>query len=227
MSDEPLDNIVWWSLTTHQSGLAERAGGAVRYPSDVNVFYAVERLDDAAWRDLALLAGPGRSAVLFRDRVPPPAEGWTVQAAGVGVQMVLDALGDDVPAADIRPLDEADAAAMLELARAAQPGPFVARTHALGRFRGVFEGGRLVAMAGERMHVPGFHEISAVCTDAAARGRGLAAALAAEVARGILADGERPVLHVASTNHGARRVYERLGFAVRREVDFTVLRTPS
>ena len=66
-----------------------------------------------------------------------------------------------------------------------------------------------------------------MCTDAAARGRGLAAALTAHVARGILADGERPMLHVAATNDGARRVYERLGFAVRREVDFAVLRTPS
>ena len=43
------------------------------------------------------------------------------------------------------------------------PGPWFHRTPELGRFVGFEEDGRLVAMAGERMHVPGDTEISAVC----------------------------------------------------------------
>ena len=80
------------------------------------------------------------------------------------------------------------------------------------------DAGALVAMAGERLRAPGFTEICAVCTLPAARGRGLAAMHTGHVAAGIRARGDVPLLHVARTNTTARRVYERLGFAVRRPV---------
>ena len=83
-----------------------------------------------------------------------------------------------------------------------------------------------MAMAGERFRLPGYTEISAVCTHPDIRRRGLGAALTRHVAVGILARGERPFLHVASTNHGARRVYERLGFTTRRMTQFAMLRAP-
>ena len=35
-----------------------------------------------------------------------------------------------------------------------------------------------------------------------------------------------PFLHVAESNHGARRVYERIGFTTRRMTQFAALRTP-
>jgi len=224
----PLDNAVHAALTTHQCDIAETVGTATRYPPDVNLFYGVERCDEQGWRDLAELAGPGAVVVLFRDEVPPPPDGWSVLMTGAGHQMALTepAELDDAPAHDIRPLGDEHADAMLTLATDTKPGPFFARTHELGRYAGVFDGDTLVAMAGERIHVPGYREISAVCTAASARGRGLAAALTAHVARGILADGEQPMLHVAGDNDNARRVYERLGFVTRRMVEFQALRTP-
>jgi predicted GNAT family acetyltransferase len=82
-------------------------------------------------------------------------------------------------------------------------------------------------MAGERLRVPGAIEISAVCTDPAYQRRGLAAALVARLVGDIVARGERPFLHVADDNHGARRVYEALGFTVRARVDALILRTPA
>ena len=94
----------------------------------------------------------------------------------------------------------------------------------MGRYHGSFEGDRLVAMAGERAHLPGHTEISAVCTHPEARGRGLAAGLTHTVAAGILERGEQPFLHVSDTNHGARRVYERLGFTERTTVEFALVR---
>ena len=222
----PLDNAVHVALSTHQAGVAETHGTATRYPPDVNLFYGVERCDETGWLDLAELAGRGAAVVLFRDEVPPPPDGWELLMSGPGYQMVLDDLAPTAPT-DIVRLDDSHAAAMLDLATRTEPGPFFARTHELGRFAGVFDGDRLVAMAGERMHLPGYREISAVCTDESARGRGLAAALTAHVARGILADGEQPLLHVAGGNDAARRVYERLGFVTRRMVEFHALRTPS
>ncbi len=116
---------------------------------------------------------------------------------------------------------------MLALVELTQPGPFRPRTIELGHYFGIFEDGALVAMAGERLQTPEFTEVSAVCTHPSARGRGLAAALSHRVATGILARGQTPILHVALTNVGARRVYERLGFVVRRELEFVAVETPA
>ena len=222
----PLDNAVWASLATNQDAISETLGTARRYPADVNIFHGVERCDEQGWQDLAALAGPSHTVVLFRDEVPAAPEGWDPLFSGQGNQMLLDRLIDP-GTADIRLLTDADAPAMLELATTTKPGPFFARTHELGRYFGVFDGDALVAMAGERLHPPGHREISAVCTDPVARGRGLAAALTAHVARAIIADGEQPFLHVGGDNHDARRVYERLGFVTRRMVTFQALRTPA
>ena len=74
------------------------------------------------------------------------------------------------------------------------------RTIELGGYIGLFDGDRLVAMAGQRLAPPGFREVSAVCTHPDFRGRGLAAGLTTLVARAILERGEQPFLHHASDN---------------------------
>src|SRR4029077_5363570 len=109
-------------------------------------------------------------------------------------------------------LTPADVPAMLDLVARTQPGPFARRTIELGTYLGVREGGALVAMAGERMHLDGHSEISAVCTDPSQRRRGLARDLVLTLARRIRARGERPFLHVAADNVNAIRLYEALGF---------------
>jgi predicted GNAT family acetyltransferase len=68
--------------------------------------------------------------------------------------------------------------------------------------------------------------VSAVCTHPEVRGRGLAATLTAQVAHGIIGRGELPFLHVKDDNHGAIRVYERLGFTTRREATFNLVTAP-
>ena len=226
MEPSPLDNAVWYALTTHHTGFAEVVGTARRYRPDVSVFGAVEHFYDDAWRDLAALVGPGRPAVLFRPSLPEPPPGWIRLGGGVGHQMVLRELAAvDVP--DARSLGPDDAPEMMALVELTRPGPFAARTVDLGGYVGVFDDGQLVAMAGERLRVPGCCEISAVCTRPDHRGRGLAAGLTALVARAVLARGEQPFLHHASDNDPARRVYESLGFEFRREVEFAAFGAPS
>ncbi|MFO1274404.1 MAG: GNAT family N-acetyltransferase, partial [Rubrivivax sp.] len=108
-----------------------------------------------------------------------------------------------------------------------EPGPFLARTHAMGRFIGVREQGRLLAMAGERFRPEGWTEVSGVCTHPEARGRGLARALSAAVSARIQARGETPFLHAWQSNVAAIRLYESLGFVLRCEVDVAVLEKPA
>jgi predicted GNAT family acetyltransferase len=140
--------------------------------------------------------------------------------------MSADALTPDEsksPDFEVIALTDADAPEMLALATLTKPGPFYSCTHQMGRFIGVKQDGRLVAMAGERMQPTGFTEVSGVCTHPDARGRGLGGALTRIVAGAILARGETPFLHVYATNTGAIGLYETLGFTLRREMTMTVL----
>jgi predicted GNAT family acetyltransferase len=124
---------------------------------------------------------------------------------------------------DIVQLTDADAPEMLALATLTEPGPFLARTHTMGSFFGIRIGGRLAAMAGERMRFPGCTEVSGVCTHPDFRGLGLARRLSAAVAERIGSRGERPFLHAWKTNLPAISLYASLGFEIRAEVDVSVL----
>ena len=222
MTAAVLDNAVWHSLTGAHHEFAEHAGTACRYQPDVSVFAAVDAFDDASWRDLATLVGRAGSAVLFRADIATPPSTFASLGGGVGHQMVLRELAPvSTPAA--RRLGAADTPQMMALVELTQPGPFRPRTVELGNYLGVFQDGALVAMAGERLRLPGYTEISAVCTHPEHRGKGLAAGLTALVARGIRARGATPFLHHAVDNHPARRIYEALGFEFRREVGIAVV----
>jgi ribosomal protein S18 acetylase RimI-like enzyme len=222
--DDVLDNAVWHSLRGRHAGLAEGRGRARRYPAELSVFGGVETLDDGGWADLAELVGPGGAAVLFRPDIPALPTGWHEARRGTGNQFVAWTLADlDVDGAPpIVNLGPDDAERMLALATLTRPGPYALRTAELGSFVGVYEDGELVAMAGERLVPEGYTEVSAVCTHPDARGRGLAALLTHRVAVRIQERGDVPFLHVAEGNDGARRVYERLGFAFRTPVAFVV-----
>jgi predicted GNAT family acetyltransferase len=72
---------------------------------------------------------------------------------------------------------------------------------------------------------PGWTEISAVCTDPAYRGHGLATRLVRAVAAGIRARGETPFLHTSAANGAAIRLYESIGFRLRRHTTFAGYRS--
>ena len=111
------------------------------------------------------------------------------------------------------------------MATATEPGPFRAGTLGMGRYFGLrADDGRLMAMTGERMRLGQLTEVSAVCTWPEFRGRGLAKALVAHVSALIAGEGRVPFLHVKTENAAAIALYEKLGFVVRRELTFTVVR---
>lgn len=217
MPAHPLDNPCYTSLTGPHAGLAGALGRARSYPLEVCRFQALpDDPTDADWADLAGLVGPDGEAVLFGLDTPAPA-GWTRTLAIDAVQLVderLEARSD--PEAVV--LGRIDVPEMLDLVARTQPGPFEPDTIAMGVYLGIRREGRLVAMAGERMHPPGHTEISAVCTDPAFRGQGLAARLVRAVAAGVRARGERPFLHTTADNAGAIRLYESMGFVERRRL---------
>jgi ribosomal protein S18 acetylase RimI-like enzyme len=220
----PLDNPVLSSLTGPHARFAERRGNVLRYPVDVAPFLAMpDEPDEDDWADAAALVGLGGLLALAGIRVAPPA-GWEVVMAAEGVQMTGDHL--EVAAdPEAVPLGRADVPEMLGLVASTKPGPFLPRTFELGSYLGIRRGGRLVAMAGERLHPEGWTEISAVCTDEAWRGHGLATRLIRAVGAGIRERGDLPFLHAVATNP-AIGLYEQLGFRHRRSALFAAARVP-
>jgi predicted GNAT family acetyltransferase len=172
---------------------------------------------------LAALVQPGEDSVYLL-QVPPivTPPGLVAEKTAQGVQMV--ATRPLQPDDGVQLLGDADAAEMLALARLTEPGPFLARTHTMGRFVGLRVDGRLAAMAGERMRFPGHVEISGVCTHPDFRGRGLARRLSAAVAAHVQQRGDLPFLHAWATNRAAIALYESLGFTIRTPVQVAVLR---
>ncbi|MEW2625878.1 GNAT family N-acetyltransferase [Streptomyces sp. NPDC048106] len=220
-----LDNPALASLTGPHARFAERHGRVLRYPVDVSPWLALPDEPDARdWADLAALAGPGVEVPLngYCGEVP---EGWEITFHADGVQLVDDGLAAAPDAEAVR-LGPADVPEMLDLVARTQPGPFLPRTIELGTYLGIRREGALVAMAGERLRPPGWTEISAVCTDPAARGQGLAGRLIRAVAHGVRERGDTPFLHTSAKNTNAIRLYESLGFRLRRRTAFLGARAP-
>lgn len=222
----PLDRPVWASLSGPHAALSDGGPLARRYAPDVNLFASAADDGAAALAALADLVPPGdRVFIAQRPAIAVP-PGLVVVRQARGVQMVAErpiAAEAAVGGPALLRLGDADAADMLELVRLTEPGPFLPRTHTMGRFIGVRDRGRLVAMAGERLRPPGYIEVSGVCTHPQWQGRGLARRLSATVAAAIQADGATPFLHAWLTNHAAIALYRRLGFEPRCEVDIAVL----
>lgn len=223
---EVLDNAVFAALTGPHAHLAQRRGRAVRYSAEVAGFAALaDKPGPDDWTDLAALADNPEGVALTNYGAEAPPD-WTELSRFTVVQMTDEGVEARADRDVVRLTDE-DVPGMLDLVARTKPGPFARRTIELGRYIGLREAGRLIAMAGERFRPPGWTEISAVCTAPEHRGRGLATRLMQALAYGIRERGETPFLHVASSNTKAIGLYETMGFAARRSVEVVVLRPPS
>jgi ribosomal protein S18 acetylase RimI-like enzyme len=211
-----LQNPIWHAATTRQRHLAYGKGLARRYDADVVPLAAIADHSEEAVAALTAIVNPGEQVWFFEE--PPrldPRE-WRETRRIPGFQMVCDAIppatrANNGPASVM--LDPVmDAAAMNALKAVAFPGFFGMRTPEMGRYRGIRTDGELVAMAGERLALPGYREVSAICTHPAHLGHGYAQRLTREATEAIMADGDLPFLHVADGNGAAIHIYEQLGF---------------
>ena len=227
----PLDNVIWHSLGTRHADFAFGNGLARKFIPEVSSLAALREPTPAGYESLASLSNTGEALALALDSPREPPKGWTVVRDAPMPQMVHD--GEIVSPANssdlgsILELSSADAPEMLALAKLTQPGPFSIRTPELGTYLGIRCKGALVAMAGERLKIPGFTEVSAVCTHPDHTGRGYARILMTEVMRRIRTRGETTFLHVRQDNGRAIELYRRLGFAERVLLHLSVIRKNS
>lgn len=222
----PLDRPVWNSLHDRLAHLAVGGGKAVGFERTCEIFVAPADSSPEALTAVAALVPPGSEASYVERGEWPLPPGATLLKHAVLTQMIAEH-GIGEPDADLPLLElgDADAPEMLALATLCRPGPYFAQTHRLGGFVGIRDdGGRLIAMAGERFQVGRYAEISAVSTHPDARGRGLARNLMRVVGSRIAARGEVAFLHTYPDNAGAIALYEQLGFRPRAEINYTTFR---
>ena len=235
--DVLLDNPIWSALSTEHASLARGDEQARRYPPDIGPLSGIPYQSRESYDALRFLAGSGVVVLFSVDPLRIPSE-WKTIREGPIVQMIrtpatfaaagapdlrLDAQKLRVEEGILlRQLSAADAPAMVALAELTEPGPFRQRTIELGNFYGILHRGRLLAMSGKRMHLPGLVEVSGVCTHPDARGRGYAAHLMSLVIAEIEEEGKIPFLHAFADNP-AIRLYQRLGFELRQNFNFAVI----
>ena len=228
----PLDNVIWQALTTRQTEFAESSEKASRFVPEVSPLAGLREPTPEGYESLAELLSSEGTIGLFLDTPYQDRRGWNLIASAPLLQMVCDdgaslAKLSSASQAQLVELNADDSPAMTELTALTKPGPFNKRTHELGTFLGICRDGKLVAMAGERLKVQGYAEVSAVCTHPEHAGKGYARILMTEVIGRIRDRGETPFLHVRKDNERAIELYQRLGFSRRSLSHLAVLRKDS
>jgi len=219
-----LDNITWHALSGPQAVFSSGTDDARRYAPGFSPIVGFVDPINPNFAALACYCEAGEHFYCDGWTGEAPS-GWRVDVESTMFKMIWDrALPADDESRGWVLLRPEHATQALELATLTQPGPFGPRTPELGEYFGVFDGERLIAMAGERMQAGTLREISGVCTHPDFQGRGMARNLIAKLIRRQVLRGETPFLHVMRDNVGARRTYERMGFRHYRE---TVVRVVS
>jgi ribosomal protein S18 acetylase RimI-like enzyme len=218
-----LDNPVWHALSTVHSSFGEGDDLAKRYAREIGPLAAVKEPSMDSYRSLARMLGPDDVAgLVYGSPLAPPSSFNVLRAMEIG-QMVCESPALTEPEHKIERLDHGWITEMLALTELTKPGPFGPRTPELGTYLGITESGRLAAMAGVRVRMPGFTEISAVCTHPDFRGRRYARSLVSALIIEISRQGDVPFLHVRLDNADAVHVYEKLGFRIRRSMHLAIL----
>ena len=220
---DALDNPIWSSLTSIHASVARSNGSARRYASQVSPLAAVSKPTPTSFSDLAALVKSEEHVGLFTAEPLQVPDDWETIHFRPIEQMIFTELTWEPRFSPLVELGCNDVPEMLALTAATEPGPFLAETNQMGRYFGIrSDDGRLIAMAGERLKLDGLTEISAVCTAPEFRGRGFARTLVAYLVAQTLNEGKIPFLHVKAEN-GAKILYQKLGFRVRRTIQLTVV----
>jgi len=217
-----LDNPTWQALNSYHRNLAIFGKIAACYQPEIFIVSAMPENNGSGFDDLRNLVEIDELTAVI-GKLPNDLPAWEIEDNFSLTQMICDNLKPAHHVEAIR-LTIDDVPDMLALIAISQPGPFLPRTIELGQYLGLRQNGQLVAMAGERMHLPGFCEVSAVCTHPDYRGFGFGGSLTTLVAESIISRGEVPFLHVAPANEIAKKLYQKLGFRFRAEIQLSILK---
>jgi ribosomal protein S18 acetylase RimI-like enzyme len=219
-----LFNPVYNSLVSGDRHLGSGTDKVKIFDQEVSPFAGFEDDYEQGFSELSQLISDDRVILFATPTNINIANGWKMLHKIPGLQMVFDQKSVMAPEkSNILPLQKNNVDQMMSLATLTKPGPFGPRTIEFGQYYGIFDGEQLVAMAGQRLHVNNYTEISAVCTHPDYLGRGYAASLIVHQIQLILSQSQTPFLHVRDDNNRAIELYLRLGFHTRTPMNFYVL----
>lgn len=218
-----LDNPAWYALKETHACFAIGDDRTKRYHPDIVAFSAYEDGTKSLLAAFDSLIALNESFFIIGD-LPTVDNNYIIESILPCVQMICTK-SIDIPITEILlELGKADDDAIVRLINEVQPGYYKPGTRLMGSYFGIRQNGQLVAVAGERMRMSGFTEVSAVVTHSGFTGRRYAQQLVSHVVNKNLAAGIIPFLHVSATNERAIKIYELLGFITRRIINFTKLR---
>ncbi len=219
-----LDNPAWFALQETQSRVAVGNNTLKCYRKNVVAFAAFNHNIEDALAGLDNLMEPEESFFII-GLLPALPANYLVEKIIRCVQMIcIKPIPAVAAGAPLEPLDEADEEQMYALVNRVLPGYYKPGTRQMGDYYGIRQNNKLVAMAGERIKLPGLTEISAVVTDPAFTGRRYAQQLVTEVVNKNFAQGITTFLHTGAGNERAIKIYEYLGFVNRRIINFTKIK---
>lgn len=220
-----LDNPAWNALISANSDLALGDDEVRYFPPEVSPFAGFKKVSAESLQQLYEMLDADRVAAIITSEDLSVPGSWKILFQASLFQMTCQNYRQGssmLP--EFVPLGKEHVMQMIELTKLTNPGPFAERTIEFGHYSGIFQDDKLVAMAGQRLHAFNYSEISAVCTHPEHLGKGYGTALVRQQAERILQSGNIPFLHVRKDNQNAIKIYEKMGFSIRKEMNFCVIR---
>lgn len=216
--EKKLDNPVWFSLSEDHQNLAFDFGNIKFYHPDYCSFGGVENKND--------ISNPIDNYSTMIDNFfivgekPEFSDNLKLKKELVCFQMIINDRIDLEIKENIVSLTNEHADTLYQLVNLVQPGYFRKRTILLGNYFGIFKDDKLIAVAGERMKMNSFVEVSAIVTHPDHTRKGYAKQLIVHTVNNIFRQNKTPYLHVAENNFGAINLYKKSGFKIRRKISF-------
>jgi predicted GNAT family acetyltransferase len=219
-----LDNPIWHALISGNRNMSVSTELVKYFPKEIATFAGLKEVNQSSLKLLYDMISPERTVILITaESIEIPAS-WNIIYQSIILQMVSkNPKKPGLPHEEIVHLNKMHVPQMLALTILTNPGPFFERTIEFGNYTGIFKSGELIAMAGQRLHVNQYVEISAVCTHPDHVGKGYGSMLIQHQAQQIVQKGNIPFLHSRSDNDQAIRLYKALGFTTRQEMNLNVI----
>ncbi|MEO5911082.1 MAG: GNAT family N-acetyltransferase [Pelobium sp.] len=221
----PLDNPIYHALKSNHHHFSVGTENVRFYNREIAHFAGMKDYSEKDFEELFQYADLEGVFIIFSPSAIEIPENWQLIREIDMFQLVYeqDTQPEGIKEIELINLKENHVEEMIALVELTKPGPFLSKTIDLSNYTGVFNNGKLIAMAGHRFHANDYIEISAVCTHPDHLGKGYAYEVIREQVRRILEKSQIPFLHVRNDNIGAVKLYQKLGFKIRIDMKAYVI----